>query len=130
MVGKKKQSIPYEQIVEGVVDKIISIVPTVMIYRQTIMTELIRQKYLDPTIPRKEVKRTYTLAIVNNCDYFKDDNNYLWNEYNEIVGTAHLNNDHNYEYILFSDVGKQNDTITNTFTLINKINNQLQTNII
>jgi hypothetical protein len=126
MVGKKKQSVSYEQIVEGVVDKIISIVPSIMIHRQKIMTELIREKYLDPTIPRKAIKRTYTLAVVNNNDYFKDDNNYLWNEYNEIVGTAHLNNNHDYEYILFSDVSKQNEIIMDTFVLINKINYRSQ----
>jgi hypothetical protein len=121
MVGKKKQSIPYEEMIESIIDKIISIEPKILIYRQKILTEMIREKYLDPNIPRKKIKRIYMPIKIDDVTYFKDDDEHIWDENKIIVGVATINNNHEYEYFLFSDINKQNELIDTQNKLLDNI---------
>lgn len=112
MVGKKKQNYTYEQMVEGILDKFIAIEPKIMVYKQKIMTEMLREKYIDPNIPIKKTKRYYKMVEINEQPYFIDEFNNLWTEHRELSGIAEFDNKANkYVYYFFAELEKKNEEI-------------------
>lgn len=123
MVGKKKQNYSYEQVIEGILNKFIEIEPKIMMYKQKIMTEMLREKYVDPSVPIKKIRRCYKMVDVNGQPHFIDEFNNLWTEHKVLAGIVQFNDTTNtYEYYLFAEIKKDDDKIQNILNKIEHIN--------
>lgn len=121
MVGKKKQQYTYDHMLEGIIDKMITIQPNIMAYKNQLMTEMLREKYLNPNAPIKKTKKCYTQIIINDEEYFKDELNMIWSKNNTLSGITRVNeHTHEDEYYLFTDIKKHKYTYdkNNIFTLL------------